>query len=134
MKYLCTLDLSAEDWSKLEKRIPIEFRNYFNILGKERIKSLSYQKSKLEAEYERVKANKETQITLEDLIYSSFIPGERYSKAWIKSKLGEIYNTVGYKLTPKATDLERYFKIKAVNYMDKVSKKKENGYSIINKL
>ena len=134
MKYLCTLDLSAEDWSKLEKRIPIEFRNYFNILGKERIKSLSYQKSKLEAEYERVKANKETQMTLEDLIYSSFIPGEKYSKAWIKSKLGEIYNTVGYKLTPKATDLERYFKIKAVNYMDKVSKKKENGYSIINKL
>lgn len=71
---------------------------------------------------------------LENLIYSAFIVGERYPKSWIKEKLGEIYEQVGYKLTPKATDLERYFKIKAVNYIDKKTKKKENGYNIINKL
>lgn len=134
MKYLCSLDIDQEEWVKLEKRIPIEYRNYINVLGRDKIKSLSYQKSKLEAEYCRLKSNQNIQCMLENLIYSAFIVGERYPKSWIKEKLGEIYEQVGYKLTPKATDLERYFKIKAVNYIDKKTKKKENGYNIINKL
>ena len=127
MRFLCDLVLSDAEFSKLEIRIPIEYKNYFKVLGKNRIKALSYQRSKLEAEYCKIKLNN-TSDTLETRIYSEFKEGQKYLLSEIKKKLGEIYDKSGYRVTPKATDIERYFKVDNCRIV--VDGKKSHGYLI----
>ena len=127
MRFLCDLVLSDAEFSKFEIRIPIEYKNYFKVLGKNRIKALSYQRSKLEAEYCKIKLNN-TSDTLETRIYSEFKEGQKYLLSEIKKKLGEIYDKSGYRVTPKATDIERYFKVDNCRIV--VDGKKSHGYLI----
>ena len=131
MKFICNLSISQSDLSRFLVRAPIEFKNYIEILGKDKIKALSYQKSKLEAEYYRLKSSNSNVVTLESRIYSEFKEGERYLLSDIKQKLANIYDKTGCKLTPKATDLQRYFKIENCRMV--VDGKKSHGYVICKK-
>ena len=69
-------------------------------------------------------------------VYSIFIPGNRYSLVDIKQMLLDIYQDVGYKKTPVATDLQEWFNIKGVQINTKISKgkyKRDQGFEILSK-
>ena len=68
-----------------------------------------------------------------DLIYSSFIPGEKYSTKTIKSMLKDIYSSLGISKTPKAKDLEEYFIIEPTKLSNQDTGKRENGFKIISR-
>ena len=110
--------------------IPIDYRNYFTVLGRDRIKALSYQKSKLKQEYE---TQKNTQLSNNDLkksIFTLFTVGEKYTKPYIKQTLTTIYNKLGIKSSPKAVDIENYFDIKLVDVIDETGKRTK-GFKIL---
>lgn len=52
MKALCESGLTSHEISTILELIPIDYKNFYITLGKEKIRSLSYQKSKLKLEYE----------------------------------------------------------------------------------
>lgn len=117
----------------LEKLPDKNFKEYFTILGADRIKALAYNTSLL---------NKELSIlTFDDTIlleriYNIFIPGNRYSLVDIKQVLLNIYQDVGYKKTPVATDLQEWFNIKSVQINTKISKgkyKRDQGFEILSR-
>jgi len=97
--------------------IPSEYHRYYRLLGHEGIRRCCYQESKIK---DTLKSNIHD---LKVLIYSAFKTGQEYEKVWIKSKLAETYQSVGYCKTPKATDLENYFILK--------DNKKKRSFTIV---
>ena len=113
MRYLC-LSLSSslvDDINKNEilRQIDTVFSNYYITLGPERIYSLSYRRDRLEKEYNKVKINQF--ISPKELIYSKFNEGDKLSNKEIKEKLKDIYDSLGYKKSPVASDLREYFEL-----------------------
>lgn len=134
MKYLCdnVTDFSEEEFSSILGSIDIIFKNYFLTLGKERIRALQYRKYALDSEYQRQKNNQFNSKNLDDIIYSEFKVGEKYLKSYIKQKLNNIYESLELKLSPKATDLEKYFEMKLVDVIDDFGKRTK-GFKIISR-
>jgi hypothetical protein len=124
------MKLSKEDFSNFLRLIPTKYREYYIIMGPDRIRSNGYQESKLKAEWDRthqeeIKASDELILDIID----NFELGHRYTNPDIKTKLKELYQKYKYKKTAKAVDLEEYFHIKRV-YIASMGK---NGYEIIDK-
>ena len=113
--------------------IHMSYRNYFTVLGRDRIRALQFRKYALDAEYERLYGNQQKIGNLNTIIYSTFIIGEKYTKNYIKERLGEIYSIIGIQSTPKATDLESFFEVKKIQVTNKETKKRDCGYLIIKK-
>ena len=135
MKFLCDNagNFTEEEFSSILGSIDIIFKNYYITLGKERIRALQYRKYALDSEYQRQKNNQFNSKNLDDIIYYEFKVGEKYLKSYIKQKLGDIYESLGIKLSPKATDLEKYFEIKKIQITNRDSGKRDNGYELISK-
>ena len=135
MKFLCNSvnSFSEEEFSSILGSIDIIFKNYYITLGKERIRALQYRKYVLDSEYQRQKNNQFNSRNLDDIVYSEFKVGEKYLKSYIKQRLGDIYESLGLKLSPKATDLEKYFEIKKIQITNRDSGKRDNGYELISK-
>ena len=133
MKYLCEfgINLDNDTLSFILGQIKIDYGNYYTILGPEKIKSLSYQKSKLDIEYSKLVNNQEHSSVLIEELKSVFLLNKKYSLSMIKNTLGIIYSSLGILTTPKASDLEKYFEVKLVYMTDKETKKREKGYLII---
>ena len=99
-------------------------------LGASRIKGLSYNLTRV---------NKAMGITIFDKtqfikeVYQYFIPGQRYTKKYIKEKLGELYKKMDYNGTPKASDMEKWFVIKSIQITNPTTKKRDPGFEIISK-
>ena len=134
MKFLCENagNFTEEEFSSILVSINIVFKNYYITLGRERIRSLQYKKSVLDSEYQRQKNNQFNSRNLDDIVYSEFKVGEKYLKSFIKQRLGEIYESLGIKLSPKAIDLEKYFELKLVDVVDEFGKRTK-GFKLINK-
>ena len=64
-------------------------------------------------------------------ILSAFQVNNSYSNSEIKKILGQIYEKLSYQRTPKATDLNEIFKVKACKVTNSETKKRENGLLII---
>ena len=133
MRLLCESVLSDEEINSILNLIPIDYKNYYTVLGPSRIKSLSYQRSKLKIEYNKLKINQQGDIDLKESVLSEFMIGEKYTKAYIKQKLGEIYKQLDIKLSPKAVDIENYFNVKLVDVVDSETGKRTKGFKIIKK-
>ena len=135
MKFLCDNvgNFTEEEFSSILGSIDIIFKNYYITLGKERIRSLQYKKSVLDSEYQRQKNNQFNSRNLDDIIYSEFKVGEKYLKSYIKQRLGDIYESLGLKLSPKATDLEKYFEVKLCKITNKETNKRDHCYELISK-
>ena len=129
LRYLCeSVKLSGKELDRFLDSIPLTYKNAYLILGPTKLKSLSYQKSKIEEEYKIIMNNQSTDDLLTKKIYHAFTVGGRYSKEYIKTKLREIYVEVGYKKTPKATDLKKWFDIRKTQVTNKVTGKRDNGF------
>ena len=125
--------LSSEEMNYILGSIHMIYKNYFTVLGRDRIRALQFRKYALDAEYERLYGNQQKLSDLKSIIYSKFIIGNKYTKVYIKQQLDSIYNYLGIKSSPKATDIENYFEVKKVQITNKESKKRDNGYEIIKK-
>ena len=135
MKFLCDNagNFTEEEFSSILVSINIVFKNYYITLGRERIRSLQYKKSLLDSEYQRQKNNQFNSRNLDDIVYSEFKVGEKYLKSYIKQRLGDIYESLGLKLSPKATDLEKYFEVKLCKITNKETNKRDHCYELISK-
>ena len=129
MKMLCDCYFSNPkffiDYTKsLQTIIPREYQNYINLLGFERIRALGYKESDIQKEIASNRTlNSSTSIT------SLFSIGSKYTKKQIKEMLREFYEENNITKTPKASDLEEYYNLKACKV--KIEDKWENGFEII---
>lgn len=90
--------------------IPVKYHQYYNILGPERIHALSYKESAIKNDMLCLQSG----ANLENEIRQVFVSGGKYKTADIKSTLQRIYDKRGLSRTAKATDIQAYFKMKAI--------------------
>ena len=131
MKFLCESEFSSDaeiEWAL--DQVPLQYKNYYEALGLDRLKACGYNVTKVKKEYESEKVD----VNLgADKIYATFHVGGKYSKSEVKAALGEIYNEVGYNKTPKATDLDDYFVIGNCRLPNSETGKRDAGIEIIKK-
>ena len=104
------------------------FKEYLTILGPEKCKSVWYKTSELDKKLNIVSF--EDDKILEE-INKEFNVGESYTNTYIKTKLSEIYKSIGYKATAKANDLGNYYEIK--DCLLKENNKRVHGLKLIKK-
>lgn len=130
MKAVCEAPLTDLERSYILVKLPIEFRKYYEALGPDKLKSLGYNITNIKKELRDMKIDLDS---LSKKVYDSFIEGQRYTKADIKSTLGTIYESLEYSRTPKASDLEYYFQIKDCLIQNKETGKRDKGFEIVKK-
>lgn len=123
--------LSEADFNLLLDYLPVRFSGYISLLGVDRIKSFSYQMSRIAKYLNNVVISEESKNSITNDIHTKFIIGERYTKSYIKETLRSIYESNNYGKTPKANDLEQYFELKPCQITNKETGKLDNGYRII---
>ena len=130
LKYLCEYEFSSEESKQnvLNQVKEKHFKEYYNSLGPEGCRACAYSVSNINKKL-NIKTFNKTQLILD--IYSTFSEGNKYSNKFIKETLKQIYSDANYEATPKASDLDEYFDVKSVNYMDQG--KKVNGLELIKK-
>ena len=134
LKYMCNTSLSKDQLDRFISRIPTIYQNYYRVFGIDRIKALGYNKYYLDKEYDKLYGNQDVDMfDVKNEIVSEFEIGQKYAKAEIKSKLGEIYNRMKLTKTPKASDLEEYFELKPCKLSNSETGKRDAGFEIIKK-
>ena len=133
MKFICDLSnrIDEEKFKFFLYFVNKEQRNYYIIFGPKRLKSLSYQKSKLEEELNSAISNQSIEDTLTENIYSSFKVGERYSRNFVKTTLKDIFEKLNYNKVAKANDLERWFEIKDLKVTNKETDKRDHYFYLL---
>lgn len=106
--------------------IPNSLKIYFNVLGYERLRALSWKESNIIGEMDKVAAEHQEEMVV--MIRNSF-PCGWYSLHDIKSTLQTIYNQLKPYCTAKASDIEQYLHCKpSKRTVDGV---RVNGYEIL---
>lgn len=132
MKLYCDFrDASPEYSTMLEATtyIPLEFHQYYRILGSTFIKSHSYKEIELKKEIEF----RENYISLKPIFEGLFKLNEIYSVKEIKASVQSVYDNLGIKKVAKATDLSNYFNLKSTTMRDPVTGKLTNVFQILPK-
>ena len=103
------------------------FRKYYNFYGTKGCSAKKYvEKLLVEGMLESTKDEK-----LEKAIYNYFKPSQRYTKKEIKSGLEVIYRDLGItSRKPKATDLEKYFRLSRTRITNPQTGKLDEGYRL----
>ncbi len=134
IKFMCSVELSTNQLERFVSRIPTMYQNYYRVLGIDRIKSLGYNKYYLDKEYDKLYGNQDVDmLDVKEEVLNRFSVGQKYTKAEIKSNLGEIYNKMKLIKTPKASDLEEYYDLKSCQLTNKETGKRDHGFEIIKK-
>ena len=128
MKLVCTVKLEDKDMRVALNYLPLTYKLYYEILGPDRCRACGYIKTDIEKEFRDLKFNKQD---LSDRIYDIFKINEKYTKSEIKDTLKNLYTELGYNKTPKANDLEKYFKIRDCRITNKETGKRDHGFEII---
>ena len=96
-------------------------------LGPEKLRALNYNTSYIKKELGIVMFDKSE---LSNYIFLNFTVGEKVSLFNIKIKLTDVYSSIGYKKSPKATDLLEYFDVKKVK-LSTEDGRRVDGYEIL---
>ena len=133
MKFLCNFEFSdnLDLVNQILPRLDEKIRSYVLALGKEKIKALGYHKTKIEKE---LGIRLFSESDLGNYIRNTFKPGEKYTLSDLKTKLGELYGSIGYQATPKANDILEYFEVKEVVSYERLSdgkRKQIRGYELL---
>ena len=102
-----------------------DFRKYYNFYGTKGCSAKKYQKENLELGMIDISKNDE----LSSVVYKKFQIGSRYTLKEIKSTLQDIYRDLGITSNPKATDLEKFFKLTRTR-ITLSNKIVENGFKL----
>ena len=131
MKLLCDIYFQYPGFfqsyanSPLQCIIPINYQNYINTIGFEKIRALNY------CEGDIISYIQSQQNLQNSSITSLFNVGDKYTKKQIKEILSNFYSLNNISKTPKASDLNDYYILKTIKL--KVNDKWENGFEIIKK-
>lgn len=133
LRFFCNYELSDTERNIILNQLGEHdnIRSYYTTLKPERLRALSYDKTKIERELGIVVFSKELLVKT---IFQNFKVGDRISTANAKIKLGQLYNSINYKATPKATDLDEYFNNKETKIIEILSdgaKKKVKAIELI---
>lgn len=133
LKLLCEYELSQNAINIVLGQIndSDEIKSYYLALGPKKLKALTYSKTYIKKELGIVTFSKELLI---NTITLNFNPGEKYSLSDLKVKLGNLYNSINYDATPKASDIENYFDVKSVVMYEKKedgTRKQIRGYELL---
>ena len=113
---------------KLNFKIKDErFKRFYNYFGTSGCRAVRYEEKPLG---ERL-LNSSKYSEISSYIYNRFKSGSRYTKKEIKQILQGIHNDLGITTSPKATDLENYFKLERTRITDPQTKKKQEGYKLL---
>ena len=130
LKLLCEYGLSQDSINIVLGQISDsdEIKSYYLSITPSRLRALGYNVTRIKRELNIVTFSQEL---LEKSMYLEFKVGDRLSLSDIKVKLINIYESINYDKTPKATDLENYFEVKKCTI--NLPGKRVNGLEIINK-
>lgn len=109
LKYLCEHCEKVGNTSILQFIDEKKFIDYINLLGIDRCKAVWYNAYLLD---KKLNVMTFDSAKIRERLYAEFIVGQSYTKADIKGRLSDIYKKLGYKASPKATDLGEYFEMK----------------------
>ena len=109
-----------------------EIKSYYLLLGPDRLKKLHYNITNIRRELGIVTFSPEL---LNNTIHQNFNPGEKYTLANLKAKLGDLYSSISYTAVPKANDILEYFEVKEVQNTMLVDgeKKRVRGYELLSR-
>ena len=136
LKMLCEYRFMSEDITQIVLgQIPDsdEVKSYYLALGPQRLRALSYSVTFIKKELGIVTFSPELLI---NTITLNFNPGEKYSLANLKTKLGNLYSSINYTATPKANDILNYFEVREISIYERKedgSRKKIRGYELLNR-
>ena len=130
LKYLCNANLTDTEKGVILDQIPISYKKYYEVLGPEKCRSLSYDPYRLNKELSVLLFNKDD---LKYDIYLNYQEGQRYSKSFIKENLQRIYDNLSYNKKAKANDIEEYFELKDCKVLNSETGKYDHGYELIKK-
>ena len=107
-----------------------EIKSYYLLLGPDRLKKLHYNITNIRRELGIVTFSPEL---LNNTIHQNFNPGEKYTLANLKAKLGDLYSSISYTAVPKANDILEYFEVKEVQNTMLVDgvKKRIRSYTLL---
>ena len=107
-----------------------EVKSYYLTLGPDRLKKLHYNITNIRRELGIVTFSPELLV---NTITLNFNPGEKYSLANLKNKLGELYSSINYTANPKANDILNYFEVKEYMTTETIDgvKKRVRGYELL---
>lgn len=106
------------------------FKEYINTLGVDGCKSLGYDIGLIDKKLSVLAFDKDK---VKDEVYKTFEVGKAYSKASLKLTLADLYKSIGYKATAKASDLSKYFELRRTS-VDDGSGKRAAGFKLLEKL
>ena len=133
MRLLCESGLSKDSVNFILSQIPDSdvVKSYYKALGPDKLRHLGYNLTYIKKELGIITFSPEILV---NTIYSNFHVGENISLFDIKNRLTKIYNSINYKKTPKAMDIEGFFKVKnTVSYEKKPGggRKQIRGYELL---
>lgn len=105
------------------------FKEYINTLGVDGCRSLCYRIDLIDKKLSILTFDLGK---LDEPIYAKFEVGKAYSNSGIKKMLSEIYKSVGYKVTAKASDLKNYYKLRRTSVIE--NDKRAEGFRLMEKL
>ena len=127
MRFLCIHPENSPEINKILNLVPEEYKNYYLVVGREKIISWAYNITRIKKEYENLKKIYSGES---NLIRSEFKVGERLSIKEIKDRLKALYNREGITKTSKATDLKSEFALKRIRLRDENNNRIE-GFELL---
>jgi len=135
LKYLADMStdttLTSQDICSFLEMIPSKYRDYYEIIGPERIKANKYRELNIKRELMKNSLGDGPDDKVISRMGDMFRVGHKYSKSGIKESLKKLYQELDYKKTAKATDLEVMYVMKAIKLQE--DGKWVNGFEIIGK-
>ena len=112
MKLLCETKLPKKALDVIFRQIHVDFSTYYQVLGPEKIRALSYQKSKLDLECTKLVNNSQVGTNnIRNEFINTFKVDDKHTLSNIKKMVGELYKKLGLNKTPKAVDILDYFEV-----------------------
>lgn len=126
LKYLCEYCERVGNTSILQHIEEKRFSDYINVLGLDACKAVWYNTYLLD---KKLSVMSFDVTKIQEELSKEFEVGQSYTKADIKEKISVVYKKLGYKASPKATDLENYYDIKHCQV--NLGTKRVHGFKIL---
>lgn len=120
-------DIYNQNINVFNSIIPISYQSYMNLLGPEQIKAVGYREIDIKSRAEAILNTDQFKAE----IILKFKPGNKYSLKNIKEVLKDINIGLGIDIKPKASDLEKYFKLKECTILNSETGKWDRGFEIL---
>lgn len=129
LKLLCESSGLPGFWTIVDNVPNKRFKEYINTLGVDGCKSLGYNIDLIDKKLSVLSFSEDK---LRNTVYDTFEVGKAYSKSSLKSMLNDLYKSIGYKATAKASDLSAYFELKRTSVSE--GGKRVEGFKLLKKL